>query len=429
MVNQKTNPFAFPNGIFVKKRLQILREKAGGSKMECKKYIQLNYFGYNTPDYSVPIYSFVGRLTQQKGVLMIIDSAEELIRRTNGKINILIGGMGLHSDGYLSACKQKISYLKNKYPYAFWANPDEFFTDGPRINLGSDFGLMPSQFEPGGIVQHEFFIGGTPVIAYKTGGLKDTVFEFNWQTNTGNGITFENYSHQELVNAILRSIDLFNNKEKYEICSRNAYKSTIDVSDVSKAWCKEFFRLKNKLFFNNKEVQDLYMAKIPESSLIVMNNNINDDFNSDLNEGSISHENTFNSQKIYDSMNRSKNSNMNNHNYYNNNNNFNNNNVIANEYNYNKYYTVMDVGEVVKTFVYYFPDKQPNVVELSGSFDNWKKKHRLIHKTRDNKFEITIKLKKGKHFYKYIVDGNWQINPNEPSEMGEDGIVNNVVSL
>jgi glycogen synthase len=38
-----------------------------------------------------------------------------------------------------------------------------------QINLGADFGLMPSLFEPGGVVQHEFFVAGTPVIAFRTG--------------------------------------------------------------------------------------------------------------------------------------------------------------------------------------------------------------------------------------------------------------------
>jgi starch synthase len=38
---------------------------------------------------------------------------------------------------------------------------------------------MPSLFEPSGVVQQEFFAGGTPVIAFKTGGLKDSVFEFD----------------------------------------------------------------------------------------------------------------------------------------------------------------------------------------------------------------------------------------------------------
>ena len=499
LLNKKQNPFAFPNGVFIKKRLQYLKEETGGSKMECKKYIQLNYFGYDNPDYSVPIYSFVGRLTQQKGVLMIIDLVEDLIKETNGKINILIGGTGILNDGYVQTCIHKMNYLRDKYPFCFWANPTEFFTDGPKINLGSDFGLMPSQFEPGGIVQHEFFIAGTPVIAYKTGGLKDTVFEFNYQTNTGNGITFENYTQEELLNAILRSIELFNNKEKYNICRRNAFKSTIDVYDVSKAWCKEFCRLKHKIFLNKKEVQDLYMSQIPDKDLIEVKQDKNDKrisytkYNNLNREGNFMNNNslrniyhgkrysvnyndlkTFQSgRRIFDSMNQLRNNNIpniinnninrinnnninlnnssninNNINRINNNMNLNNSNNMNNNINRinnnnmnlnrpnnnnnnrnNKFYTVMGNDEVVKTFSYHFPGKQPLVVELSGSFDNWTKKHRLIHKTRDNKFELSMKLKKGKYLYKYIVDGNWQINPSEASEQGRDGIINNVVIL
>ena len=346
-----------------------------------------------------------------------------------------------------------------------------------------------------------FFIAGTPVIAYKTGGLKDTVFEFNYQTNTGNGITFENYTQQELLNAILRSIELFNNKEKYNICRRNAFKSTIDVYDVSKAWCKEFCRLKHKIFLNKKEVQDLYMSQIPDKDLIEVKQDKNDKrisytkYNNLNREGNFMNNNslrniyhgkrysvnyndlkTFQSgRRILDSMNQLRNNNIpniininnnninrinnnninlnnssninNNINRINNNMNLNNSNNMNNNINRinnnnmnlnrpnnnnnrnNKFYTVMGNDEVVKTFSYHFPGKQPLVVELSGSFDNWTKKHRLIHKTRDNKFELSMKLKKGKYLYKYIVDGNWQINPSEASEQGRDGIINNVVIL
>lgn len=76
-----------------------------------------------------------------------------------------------------------MKYLIEKYPYNFWSSPFEFFYDGPLVNIGSDFCMMPSKFEPGGIVQHEYFLGHTPVVAFQTGGLKDTVFEFDYQTN------------------------------------------------------------------------------------------------------------------------------------------------------------------------------------------------------------------------------------------------------
>ncbi len=73
-------------------------------------------------------------------------------------------------------------------------------------NLNVEFPIF------GGIVQHEYFLGSTPVIAYKTGGLKDTVFEFDWKTNKGNGCNFDVYTSHELKMAIERAIKLCNNQ-------------------------------------------------------------------------------------------------------------------------------------------------------------------------------------------------------------------------
>ena len=39
-----------------------------------------------------------------------------------------------------------MKYLTNKYPKCVWSDPDAFFTDGPLVNIGSDFAMMPSMF-------------------------------------------------------------------------------------------------------------------------------------------------------------------------------------------------------------------------------------------------------------------------------------------
>lgn len=100
-------------------------------------------------------------------------------------------------------------YLAGKYPHCVWANPNMFFEDGPLVNIGSDFGLMPSLFEPGGIVQHEFFSGSTPVVSYRTGGLKDTIIEYNYKTGKGNGFNFMNYDPNDFKNCIQRALNCF----------------------------------------------------------------------------------------------------------------------------------------------------------------------------------------------------------------------------
>lgn len=120
--------------------------------------------------------SFVGRVTKQKGVHLILDVAERLLHENNFRLHFLIGGPSDPREEYGKFCADRMIALRNKYPKNIWADPNLFFEDGPLINIGSDFGMMPSLFEPGGIVQHEFFSGSTPVISFRTGGLKDTVF-------------------------------------------------------------------------------------------------------------------------------------------------------------------------------------------------------------------------------------------------------------
>ena len=379
LLKKKPKPFSYPNGIYIEKRLKLL-EQNGFNKKESKKYIQQKYFLYKKEEFNIntPLYSFIGRITKQKGILLMLESVEDLIKITKGHINILIGGIGDKKDPYVNTCIQKINYLRKKYPKNFWANPDIYFPEITTVNLGSDFGLMPSLFEPGGIVQHEFFIAKTPVIAFKTGGLKDTVFEFDWNSNKGNGITFEKHCKSDFIEAIKRSLELFRNKEKYEICKENAFKSAIDVVDVSKNWCREFHRLKNKIFFCNefKENKDL------------INNKINYTYHPNINQLSEIKSDT---------------------------------NKITN--------IKVDDNKYPHTFSIKFKSKNPKSVLISGSFDSWKKKNSLIYDLSKDIWIITLYLKQGKYYYKYIIDGNWQINPNEKSEKDENGIINNYVII
>jgi len=163
-------------------------------------------------------------------------------------VQFLVGGPANMREPYSASCAHKMWNLKNKYPNCFWAAPEEFFTDGALVNRGTDFGLMPSVFEPGGIVQHEFFVGGTPVIAFKTGGLKDSVIEYQWDSEEGSGFTFENHSNPDFIFAIERAVGTFRNKPKYLRLRENAFTATMDGEVVSKAWLAEFFRLKDKVY-------------------------------------------------------------------------------------------------------------------------------------------------------------------------------------
>jgi starch synthase len=188
---------------------------------------------------------------------LICDVAEHLIQKFNYKIQFLVGGPANMREPYAASCAHKMWHLRNKYPHCFWAAPEEFFTDGALVNRGADFGLMPSAFEPGGIVQHEFFVGGTPVVAFKTGGLKDSVIEYQWDTEAGSGYTFESHNAADMIGAMERAVGTYRNKPKYLKLRENAFKATTDGEVVSKAWLEEFYRLKDKIFVDYTVMKDL----------------------------------------------------------------------------------------------------------------------------------------------------------------------------
>jgi len=251
-------PFGYPNGIRKKEREALLKTRGGGSHLQAKTIIQQRYFQFQTLDASIPLFCFIGRVTSQKGVHLILQSVEQLIQFTGGKIQFLIGGPANRADPYAASCAVQMEYLRSRYPWQFWAAPDEFFTDGPLVNLGADFGMMPSLFEPGGIVQHEFFVAGTPVIAYRTGGLKDTVHEWDGDALEGNGFTFEDYTLAAFVDATKRALRVFSRQDEYQELRKAAYDSVIDVSQVAFAWYKEFHRLRNVIFRRETLLQKEY---------------------------------------------------------------------------------------------------------------------------------------------------------------------------
>jgi glycosyltransferase involved in cell wall biosynthesis len=264
------HPFAHPNGIDIGRRVKSL--KALGPKLglyshdDAKSFLQRKYFGIE-PDLSLPLFGFVGRVTAQKGVHLILSAVESVLARTGGKALFIIGGMASMGDTYGQGCAAQMYHLRKTFPRSFWADPTAFFTDGVAVNLGSDFCLMPSMFEPGGIVQHEFFVAGTPVIAFRTGGLKDSVIEYDPSRPVGtveapqpngNGFTFQRYDLSDFVASIHRALEVFHRPEHYRQCRINALQSVMPLSTVSRAWFEEFCRLRRSfpIPFPNAEAED-----------------------------------------------------------------------------------------------------------------------------------------------------------------------------
>jgi len=69
--------------------------------------------------------------------------------------------------------------------------------------------LMPSRFEPCGLGQLIAMRYGSVPIVRRTGGLADTVLDFNPRTSAGNGFVFEPYEPMDLFGAVVRALETY----------------------------------------------------------------------------------------------------------------------------------------------------------------------------------------------------------------------------
>ena len=401
------NPFAFSNGIFREKRINdiklllanILKNEANNKNINineinlfnedfkniCKAKLQQTYFNENFNPNKI-LFSYLGRITEQKGIKIILDNAEEIITKYNAQI--LIAGKANPQEKYALKCMEIMEILKKKYPQNFWCAPKEFFNEPILLRFGSDFGLMPSIFEPGGIVQHEYFISCTPIIAFKTGGLKDTVIEYNPTKKIGNGFLFENFENKDFLNAINRAVKIFVNKNEYKKLCSNAFDSAIDVETVAQKWGEEFYRIKNKIFFDKKTVGD----EIFNFKKNVSNETKKFDDEMDL----------YNDKKYIFGIKEPI-------------------EFEKSDDDDNEEEGYLDVSFILVVE----KGKKYKNVQITGSWDKWNQKFDLSYDPLNNCWKTYIILPKGiTYLYKYIVDNEFAINKNERLENKDNDLYN-----
>jgi starch synthase len=112
-----------------------------------------------------------------------------------------------------------------------------------RIYAASDLFLIPSRYEPCGLGQMISFRYGAIPVVRQTGGLKDSVAEFDPKTGNGNGFTFSEYKSEALHSAIKRALNLYRNRAVWEELVRKVM--TLDYS--WKASAKEYIKLYDKI--------------------------------------------------------------------------------------------------------------------------------------------------------------------------------------
>lgn len=196
------------------------------NKIELQRHMELPV------DINVPIFGFVGRLSHQKGLDSIIQAIAEL---EHDNLQMVIQGLG--DEHYQQELDGLQKHRKDKLSLAFEYNERV----AHMIYAGSDWFLMPSQFEPCGLTQMISMCYGAPPIVNRTGGLVDTVKSFNEEKLTGNGLVCKENNPAAFVHAIRRAIKLFDDKKSYFQLVSNSMHSKFPWKDSAKKY-KEFYQ-------------------------------------------------------------------------------------------------------------------------------------------------------------------------------------------
>jgi starch synthase len=188
-------------------------------KMECKRALMQ---ATGLQDEEKPLLGMVSRLSSQKGLDLVAESIREII---SCGANIVILGKG--DEHYQDL------FIKISESYKGRVFVKIGFSEGfsRLVYAGSDFFLMPSKYEPCGLGQLIALRYGAVPVVRKTGGLADTVRDYNHIFAEGTGFFFKDFSSDALQNAIKRALCVYVERKRM-------LELTADVMSEDFSWRK-----------------------------------------------------------------------------------------------------------------------------------------------------------------------------------------------
>jgi starch synthase len=172
-------------------------------KKICKKELLKALF--NTSDEHMPLLGMVGRLSGQKGLDLIVQSIPEFM-----SFGVKLAILGKGDERFQRSCLEMAE--KHKGMVSVTIGFDDPLAH--RIYAGSDFFLMPSKYEPCGLGQLISMRYGCIPVARRTGGLADTIQDYDPLHSRGTGFLFTDYTPSALSDALKRAFCTYMNPDK-----------------------------------------------------------------------------------------------------------------------------------------------------------------------------------------------------------------------
>ncbi len=204
-------------------------------KKVCKADLQQSFNLPQNPD--IPLVGMVSRLVAQKGCDLLEKALYDLQTR-NIQFVLLGAGDARYQDFFRRVAGQYPGKVGVRIGF------DEALAH--RVIAGSDMFLMPSRYEPSGLTQIYSLRYGTIPVVRATGGLKDTVGEFDPNTGKGSGFLFRPYDVAALLEAIDRALLMFSRKEEWTMLMKNAMAADFSWDRSARAYHDLYRKLVNR---------------------------------------------------------------------------------------------------------------------------------------------------------------------------------------
>ncbi len=175
-------------------------------KRKCKSEL-LNTYRLPQDLFNRPLLGVISRLVEQKGVDLYPPIMDKLLSQKIGFVLLGTGEEKYH---------KYFMDLAKKYPDQAGIRIAYDNALAHKIEAGADIFLMPSRYEPGGLNQIYSLRYGTVPVVRATGGLDDTVEDYNPETNTGTGFKFGPYDPEAFFSCVMRAIKLYDDKARWK---------------------------------------------------------------------------------------------------------------------------------------------------------------------------------------------------------------------
>ncbi|MCA1668392.1 MAG: glycogen synthase [Thermomicrobia bacterium] len=164
-------------------------------------------------DPRAPVIGVVARLVEQKGFDLVATIADRIVDQ-GAQLVVLGSGDPAIEDAFRLVATERPQRVAVRLGFDA--------RQASRIYAGSDLFLMPSRFEPCGLGQMIAMRYGTIPIVRRTGGLADTVTDYDPLARTGTGFVFDSYDAEACFAAVARALEVYRDPAAWDVLIANA---------------------------------------------------------------------------------------------------------------------------------------------------------------------------------------------------------------